>query len=84
MAECKELGQSWPEQDAAERWWINNRQSLKEEVTRFRIEETQRLNDVIDKLRSALEGWMLDHGERCRICMERSQEAIKFSDSTRR
>jgi len=31
----------------------------------------------IDALREALEGWMLDHGDRCRICMERSQSALK-------
>ena len=33
--------------------------------------------EVIAILQEALEGWMIDHGDRCRICMERSQAAIK-------
>ena len=32
-------------------------------------------------MREALEGWMMDHGDRCRICMDRSQKAIKGHDS---
>jgi hypothetical protein len=34
------------------------------------------------RLREALEGWMIDHGDRCRICMERSQTALKEPDAT--
>ena len=30
-----------------------------------------------ERLREALEGWMIDHGHRCRICTERSQTALK-------
>ena len=36
----------------------------------------------IDALREALEGWMLDHGDRCRICMDRSQRALKVQETT--
>lgn len=32
------------------------------------------------QLLDALQGWMIDHGHRCRICMERSQAAIKAAN----
>lgn len=33
--------------------------------------------DEIDALKEALQGWMIDHGDRCRVCMDRSQRALK-------
>ena len=39
----------------------------------------ERLQESNTALQSALEGWMLDHGHRCRICTERSQRAIKVA-----
>ena len=45
------------------------------------LEEAYKENEAILKknkrLREALEGWMIDHGHRCRICTERSQIALK-------
>lgn len=37
----------------------------------------ERLQAENGRLREALEGWMIDHGDRCRICTERSQAALK-------
>lgn len=41
------------------------------------MDQTKWLRGQIVVLREALEGWMIDHGDRCRICMDRSQNAIK-------
>ena len=35
----------------------------------------------IKLLRKALMGWMIEHGDRCRICSERSQNALKGVDN---
>ncbi len=35
----------------------------------------------IERLRKALVGWMIEHGDRCRICSERSQNALKDIDN---
>ena len=35
----------------------------------------------IELLRKALIGWMIEHGDRCRICSERSQNALKGVDN---
>lgn len=35
------------------------------------------LENAGEKLYKALTQWMADHGDRCRICMEPSQEAVK-------
>ena len=50
----------------------------------FTVEEAQALASNMqamlkknERLREALEGWMIDHGHRCRICTERSQTALK-------
>ena len=29
------------------------------------------------ELIEALQGWMMDHGHRCRVCMDRSQRVLK-------
>ena len=39
--------------------------------------EIERLQTKNKQLREALEGWMIDHDHRCRICTERSQIALK-------
>jgi len=38
-------------------------------------------NAQIEILRKALIGWMIEHGHRCRICSERTQNALKGVDS---
>ncbi len=35
----------------------------------------------IERLRKALIGWMIEHGDRCRICSERSQNALQGKDN---
>ena len=35
----------------------------------------------IELLRRALIGWMIEHGHRCQICSERSQNALKGIDN---
>ena len=32
-------------------------------------------------LRKVVMGWMIEHGDRCRICSERSQNALKGVDN---
>jgi len=47
-------------------------------------DQTRWLRGQVKVLREALEGWMIDHGDRCRICMERSQQAIKAAQPARK
>ncbi len=35
----------------------------------------------IERLRKALIGWMIEHGDRCRVCAERSQNALRGIDN---
>jgi len=35
------------------------------------------LTDISNEYAEALQGWMIDHGHRCRVCMDRSQAALK-------
>lgn len=53
-------------------------------IERNLVDENEMLEETIIALKEALEGWMLDHGDRCRICMERSQSALKLVSNTRK
>ena len=35
----------------------------------------------IERLQKALHGWLIEHGGRCRICSERSQNALQGRDN---
>lgn len=35
--------------------------------------------DISDRYANALQSWMIDHGHRCRICMDKSQSAFKYA-----
>jgi len=67
---------------------VNEVESLEEQ-----LRKTVKLRDVYttkflyereanNLLRDALESWMIDHGNRCRICMDKSQRAIKAANRT--
>ncbi len=79
MAIENSVGQTWPESDAIDGWWRSHRHELAKSVSKYRTDQIQTLERQNKALREALEGWMIDHGDRCRICMERSQRAIKVS-----
>jgi hypothetical protein len=47
---------------------------LNENPKLIELRECKKSNKI---LRKALENWLLDHGHRCRICSEKTQQALK-------